>query len=248
MESGFEVALRWYFGELEMERREDFACLCLSDRNLLRHDRERVEALAGIEMLCFFRGSSLAASAPMEHRACAWPRHGAAKRVEHNLRWKWEYEGTVKEIDGAEFAESISQHLRDAKFGRTAFSRLHDNLYIVPECDEESHQPFDRVAAELACQHSGHLGLIDAHEISRGRLGQLPLPDGLVNLNDQAGLDQVFAGVGQAEVREDVSRTGFLLKSFCFQHVFTSLRNCFSRWRTNSISDCGVAIPALDFF
>ena len=77
----------------------------------------------------------------------------------------------------------------------------------MPECDEESHQPFDRVAAELACQHSGHLGLIDAHEISRGRLGQLPLPDGLVNLNDQAGLDQVFAGVGQAEVREDVSRT-----------------------------------------
>ena len=27
-------------------------------------------------------------------------------------------------------------------------------------------------------------------------------------LNDQAGLDQVFAGVGQAEVREDVAQGG----------------------------------------
>ena len=78
----------------------------------------------------------------------------------------------------------------------------------MAQCDKEPHQPLDRIAAELACQHCRYLGLIDANELSRGRLGQLSLADGPVDLNDQAGLDQVFAGVGQAEVREDVSRAG----------------------------------------
>ena len=108
--------------------------------------------------------------------------------------------------------------LRDAKFGSTTLSRLDDDLHIMAQGDEEPHQAFYRIAAELACQHCRYLGLIDANELSRGRLGQLSLADGPVDLNDQAGLDQVFAGVGQAEVREDVARAGFHFKSFSFQH------------------------------
>ena len=98
--------------------------------------------------------------------------------------------------------------LRDAKFGSTTLSRLHDDLHIMAQGDEEPHQAFYRIAAELACQHCRYLGLIDANELSGGRLRQMPLPDGPVDLNDQAGLDQVFAGVGQAEVCEDVARAG----------------------------------------
>ncbi len=60
--------------------------------------------------------------------------------------------------------------LCDAKFGGTAFSRLHDDLYIVPQRDQEAHKAFDRITPELAGQHRRNLGLINAHELCRGRL------------------------------------------------------------------------------
>ena len=137
--------------------------------------------------------------------------------------------------------------LCDAKFGVTALSRLHDDLYIVPQSDEEAHKALDRISPELACQHRRYLGLIDTHELSRGRLCQTPPPDGPVDLNHQSGLDQMFAGVGQTEVREYVARTGFLSSGFFFSipHLPS---HCLSRCRTRSISGFGVAIPALDFF
>ena len=82
----------------------------------------------------------------------------------------------------------------------------------------------------------------------RGCLGQLSLADGPVDPNHQSSFDQVFAGVGQAEVGEYVARTGLPLQGPLFSAFFTSLLNCLSRCRIRSISDFGVAIPALDFF
>jgi hypothetical protein len=108
--------------------------------------------------------------------------------------------------------------LRHAQFGRTPPSRLHDNLHVVAQGDQEPHQPLYRIATELASQHGGDLRLIDPHEFSRGRLRQPPSPDGSVNLNNQSGLDQMFAGLSQAEVRENIPRTRFLFKSLSFRH------------------------------
>ena len=44
--------------------------------------------------------------------------------------------------------------LCDAKFGGTALSRLYDDLYIVPQRDQKTHEALDRVSPELASQHS----------------------------------------------------------------------------------------------
>jgi len=42
----------------------------------------------------------------------------------------------------------------DAKFGCTVRSRLYDDLYIVPQCDKETHEALDRISPELTSQHS----------------------------------------------------------------------------------------------
>jgi len=43
--------------------------------------------------------------------------------------------------------------LCNAQFCGTALARLHDDLYIVPQGDQEAHQALDGVPPELACQH-----------------------------------------------------------------------------------------------
>lgn len=81
------------------------------------------------------------------------------------------------------------------------------------------------MATELACQHGGYLGLIDAQEFRSGGLRQAPLADGPVDPKDQAGLEQMVGGVGQAEVRKDVARAGFLLfQKFSSFHPYSSPR------------------------
>jgi hypothetical protein len=49
-------------------------------------------------------------------------------------------------------------------------------------------------------------------------LGQLSLPDGPVDPNHQSSFDQVFTGIGQAEVGKYVARAGLLLKGLSFRH------------------------------
>src|ERR1022692_5106117 len=63
----------------------------------------------------------------------------------------------------------------------------------------------------------------------------------------QSSFNQVFAGIGQAEVGEYVARAGLLLKGLSFRHSSPHFSTV-SRCRTRSISDFGIAIPALDFF
>ena len=43
--------------------------------------------------------------------------------------------------------------LRDAKFGRASPSRLYDDLHIVAQGDEETHQALDRISVEVTGQH-----------------------------------------------------------------------------------------------
>jgi hypothetical protein len=76
----------------------------------------------------------------------------------------------------------------------------------VSQGNEEAHEAFHGISPKPTSQHGRHLGLIDTHEPGRGCLGQMPLPDGPVDLDHQASLDQVFAGVGQTEVRESSCR------------------------------------------
>jgi hypothetical protein len=44
--------------------------------------------------------------------------------------------------------------LCNAKFGRSVLSRLYDNLDIVPQRYQETHEALDRISAELTSQHS----------------------------------------------------------------------------------------------
>jgi hypothetical protein len=48
--------------------------------------------------------------------------------------------------------------LRNPKLGGTALSRLHDNLHIVPQSDEEAHQTLHRIPPELAASIADTLG------------------------------------------------------------------------------------------
>jgi hypothetical protein len=130
---------------------------------------------------------------------------------------------------------------RNAKFGGTALYGLYDYLHIVSQSYEESHEALHGIASEPACQHRRYPGLIDSHEPGRGRLGQTPLPNGSVDLNHQASLDQVLAGVRQAKVREYVARTGLHFKSFTFRH--SSPRFAMGqRLLDYIVSDVGLAI------
>ena len=87
--------------------------------------------------------------------------------------------------------------LSDAKLGCAALSRLHDDLHIVARRDKETHQAFDRIAAEPAGQHGRDLGLIDSDELCRGCLGQLSLADGAVDPDYQAGFDRCSSAPGR---------------------------------------------------
>jgi hypothetical protein len=60
--------------------------------------------------------------------------------------------------------------------------------------------------------------LIDAHELRRRCLGKLSLADSPVDPNYQSSFDQVFAGIGQAEVGEYVARARLLPKGLSFRH------------------------------
>lgn len=102
--------------------------------------------------------------------------------------------------------------LRNAKLRHTTPSRLHHDLYVMPERDQKAHEAFDRIAPELTGQHRRNLRLIDAHQLCRCCLGQPSLLYGPADPDDQSCFNQVFGGIGQAEIREYVSRAGLLFK------------------------------------
>ena len=78
------------------------------------------------------------------------------------------------------------------------------NLHVLPERGEKIHEPFDREGAGAVAHQRGHVGLLDAEDLSGFRLGKAALVDEPINLQCQPGFQEFLFWMGKAEVGEDI--------------------------------------------
>ena len=88
----------------------------------------------------------------------------------------------------------------------------------MAEGDQESHEAFDGVAAEVAGEHGGDFGLIDAENRGGGGLGEAARADGAIDAEDESGFEDVFGGIGEAEVGEYVAAAGVVVEWGFIRH------------------------------
>src|SRR3989344_5877109 len=87
--------------------------------------------------------------------------------------------------------------------------RPHYDLDVTIKRGKKSHEPIDRVFAEITFEQARHLGLADAHAFSRLRLRQFPLMGKPIDFRDDLRLEEMGLGVRQAEVGENISAAHF---------------------------------------
>src|SRR5271170_1473180 len=83
--------------------------------------------------------------------------------------------------------------------------RLHRNLHVLSERGEKLHQAADRELSGTVAHQRRDVGLPDAEDFAGLRLRQAALLDDLVDLQRQAGLEQLLLGIRQAEISEHVA-------------------------------------------
>ncbi len=113
---------------------------------------------------------------------------------------------------------------------------------------EEAEKALDGKLAELAAEHFGDVGLLDAEQSGGLRLFQTTAFQDCMDLVEELRLDQVFFSIGDAEILEYVSASDFTPVLF---HVSLSLamRSASAgRRRISSRSRRGVSRPDFDFF
>jgi hypothetical protein len=96
---------------------------------------------------------------------------------------------------------------------------LYDDLHVVIEGDEEAQKALHGELAEVAAQHPGDIGLAGPDQGSGLDLFQAALFHDRIDLEDQLCFDEVFFGVGQAEVFEYVAASGLV---FLLAHMVIS--------------------------
>jgi len=65
---------------------------------------------------------------------------------QHRARFDW---GLAAICFGASPVAGEQEALCNAKLGTATLSWLHNNLYILPKCNQETHKPLDGLPAEL---------------------------------------------------------------------------------------------------
>jgi hypothetical protein len=65
---------------------------------------------------------------------------------QHRARFDW---GLGAICFGASPVAGEQEALCNAKLGTPTLSWLHNNLYILPKCNQETHKPLDGIPAEL---------------------------------------------------------------------------------------------------
>ena len=86
--------------------------------------------------------SAVAARANKSHAAAAF---GSSRTIGSAQDWQCHRRGTT---------DWALWHLCDTKLGSAVLSRLHNDLYILSQRDQKTHETFDRVPSELTGQHS----------------------------------------------------------------------------------------------
>jgi hypothetical protein len=86
---------------------------------------------------------------------------------------------------------------------------MHSNFYVLPKRGKEVHQTLDREYAGTIAHQGGHVGLLDAEDLSSLRLGKAARLDEAVNLQGQPRFQEFPLGIGKAEVGEYIPATHF---------------------------------------
>jgi hypothetical protein len=123
--------------------------------------------------------------------------------------------------------------------------RLDNDLYVLPERHQEPQQPLNRELPEVTAQHLGNVGLLDPEQLGGLNLLEPALLHQGVDLVDELRLDQVFLGIGKAEISEDIPAPHFVSIFFFVMvaHLFT-MRSASRNGRLiSSISALGVSRP-----
>jgi len=97
---------------------------------------------------------------------------------------------------------------------------LYDDLHVLIEGDEKAQKALYRELTEVAAQHLGDIGLADAEQGSGLDLFQASFFHDRIDLEDQLCLDEVFFGVGQAEILKHVAASDF---ATLLAHIVISL-------------------------
>jgi len=118
----------------------------------------------------------------------------------------------------------------------------------VAEDHEEAEKALNGELAELAAEHFGDVGLLDAEQSGGLRLFQATAFQDCMDLVDELRLDQVFFGIGDAEVFENVSASHFVSVLLHDSLSLTIPAASARRRRVNSMSRRGVSRPDFDFF
>jgi hypothetical protein len=123
---------------------------------------------------------------------------------------------------------------------------------------EREQKAFEFLCAEalqLPVHDVCHIGSCDSEKPCRAGPRELPVPQQVANCEGRVRLCQAILGIGEAEVLEDIAAAD--LDSLIVSHRRSSRysyrsaqsrRAAFQRDNTRSLSDCGVAMPDLDFF
>ena len=79
------------------------------------------------------------------------------------------------------------------------------DLDVLTEGGQKVHQALDGKGTGAIAHQGGNMGLLDAEDLARFRLGQAALPDVAIDLQGELCLQELLFRVGQAEVGEDVA-------------------------------------------
>jgi hypothetical protein len=81
-------------------------------------------------------------------------------------------------------------------------------LDVAAKVIQKSHQPVGRISFEASIDNGRHFGLINAQNIGRLGLSELPRLDRALDMKRQISFRQKVIRVRQAEVREYISAAG----------------------------------------
>jgi hypothetical protein len=162
------------------------------------------------------------------------PSHPLHKTIHHPLFARVvELDGQLVAVHGGDVAvaEFLGRNTRSRGHGverdpsailRFSAAGPHGDFDILIERGQHSHQALQGKALIMAAQDIRQVGLLDADQLRRRDLRQLPRFDEPVKLHDERSLQQMFLGVRQAEIGEDIAASDVVGGQGLFAHDLTS--------------------------
>src|SRR5262249_16207931 len=97
--------------------------------------------------------------------------------------------------------------------------RLYRDFHVLPESREKLGQTSDRKIAGTVAHERGDMGVLDAQDLAGLGLCQATCCDQFVDLQSQAGLEQLLLRIRQSEIGKDVAAARFCPDSGLLAHL-----------------------------